>query len=98
MCTKETWPPRSFKRFARDAEHAQPGGADELQPHQVEHQVFHLTVEHRRKSALQLRRGGGVEAAGQFHRGGVLARRMQRILDLDIEWHLPCSLLETDPP
>ena len=73
----DAWPPRRHHLFARHLEQAQAGAADEFESGQVEHQIVDPAGEARDQLALQFRRRGGVETAGEFDgdRAGVSGRR-----------------------
>src|SRR5262245_16158011 len=76
-----------FEGLARGREHAQAGAADEFQLRQVKDQVLDLTPENGRQLALEVRGGGRIEAAAEFHCDRPRPLPADAVLELDFKWH-----------
>jgi hypothetical protein len=87
-----------FELLARGREYPESSAADELQLSQVKNEVFCALGHYRGELAFQVRRSGGIQAAGELQRDSPRLDDGNIFHDLDFKWHitlrfLVCSIL-----
>ena len=77
-----------FELLPRVREHAETSAADKFQVRKIEDRFFDLPGQSRSQLAFQIRRRGGIQAAGEVDGDCARLRSAGFCLDLDFKWHI----------